>query len=149
MQRPRVMPPVYLLIAVVAMLALHFLVPIRHWIAWPWRWLGVLPATVGLVIGGWTATILVRRKTTIKPGEVSSQLVKDGPFRWSRNPIYLGMGLLLAGVALLLGSASPWFVLPLFLWQIGARIIPVEEAILAQTFGEDYLQYKNQVRRWI
>src|SRR5437764_409508 len=111
MKRLRVMPPVYLLAAIAAMAALHGWLTVRQLIFWPWRWVGFLPMALGVLTGGWVAVVFVRRKTTITPGEVSSDLVTDGPFRLSRNPIYLGMALILVAVALLLGSLTPWFVI--------------------------------------
>jgi protein-S-isoprenylcysteine O-methyltransferase Ste14 len=143
------MPPAYLLAALLMMMALHSLLPVRQLLTWPWRWLGLLPMMVGLMWGGWSVRIFARRKTTLKPGAVSTSLVTDGPFRLSRNPIYLGMVLVLAGAAVLLGSLSPWAVILPFVWLIGRNIIPVEEAILSEAFGEPYRQYRQRVRRWI
>ena len=148
-RRPRVIPPVYLLAAILVMLALHFTVPIRQLLYWPMRWVGLVPIVGGVLIGGSSAVLFARRKTTIRPGEVSSALVADGPFGFTRNPIYLAMVLLLAGAALLLGSVSPWVVIPPFVWLINRNIIPMEEAMLTDAFGDEYRQYQNRVRRWI
>jgi protein-S-isoprenylcysteine O-methyltransferase Ste14 len=148
MQRPRVIPPVYLLAAIVVMLALRFGLPLRGLITWPMRWAGLVPMVTGLLLGGWTTVLFAKRKTTIRPGEVSTALVTAGPFRVSRNPIYLGMALLLVGVALLCGSLSPWLVIPLFVWLINRNVIPMEEAMLAEAFGEEYRRYQGRVRRW-
>jgi protein-S-isoprenylcysteine O-methyltransferase Ste14 len=143
------MPPVYLLGAIVAMVALHFLFPIGQIVSGPWRWIGLAPAAVGLAIGGSAASLFRKRKTTIKPGDVSTSLMTDGPFRFSRNPIYVGMVCLLAGVAIGLGTISPWLVIPFFVAAISLRIIPVEEAMLHEAFGESYREYQLRVRRWI
>ena len=79
----------------------------------------------------------------------ASQLVTAGVFRVSRNPMYLGMTLLLIGLALWLGSASPWLIPPLFVIIITvAQIIPEEHA-LGQVFGEPYAAYRRRVRRWV
>jgi protein-S-isoprenylcysteine O-methyltransferase Ste14 len=59
------------------------------------------------------------------------------------------MVLALAGVALLLGSVSPWFVVPVFIGVISYNVIPVEESMLAERFGQEYLDYRARVRRWI
>ena len=143
------MPPVYLLVAILGMIALHYLFPVRQLIEGPWRWagLGLIVAGVGLVV--WVARIFKKRSTTIRPGDVSSRLVTDGPFRISRNPIYLGMVCVLAGIAIALGSLTPWLVIPVFIGVLTRNIIPVEEQMLEEAFGEDYLRYRATVRRWI
>lgn len=149
MKRPRILPPVYLLAAVLLMLGLHYWLPLRQLITWPWRWVGAAVCGAGLCLGIWSVMSFVRHKTTIKPGAVSSHLLTEGPFRFSRNPIYLGMVLILAGTALLLGSVTPWVAIPLFIWMISRNIIPVEEAMLTETFGDSYRQYQRRVRRWL
>jgi protein-S-isoprenylcysteine O-methyltransferase Ste14 len=143
------MPPVYLLAAIAAMVALHYLLPGRQILDAPWRWAGAVPIIAGLALGVWVATLFRRRKTTIKPGDVSSSLVTEGPFRLSRNPIYLGMTCILVGTALALGSLVPWLVVPVFVVLIGYNVIPVEEAMLEDTFGQSYADYRAHVRRWI
>ena len=73
----------------------------------------------------------------------------DGVFRFSRNPMYLGLLLLLIGWAVWLGSASPWLVPPLFVIILTfVQIIPEEQA-LSRNFGEQYVSYRESVARWI
>lgn len=148
-RRPKVFPPIYLLAAVLAMVVLHFVLPVRQWLAWPWRWIGLVPAIIGLLMGAWAISIFHRRGTTHRPGETSSHLVTSGPFRFTRNPMYVGMVLILAGEALLLGSLGPWIVIPLFILAVNADVIPIEEAMLAERFGAEYEGYRQRVRRWI
>jgi protein-S-isoprenylcysteine O-methyltransferase Ste14 len=146
---PRVIPPVYLLAAVVAMLALHRLAPVRQLIQWPWRWVG-LAVSAGGVLFGFSAVALFRRhRTTLRPGQRSTQLVDGGPFRVTRNPMYVGMTIALVGVALMLGTATPWVVVPLFVWLINRNVIPLEERMLLGAFGDEYARYQARVRRWI
>jgi protein-S-isoprenylcysteine O-methyltransferase Ste14 len=143
------MPPVYLLAAISAMVALHFYSPGKQILDAPWRWMGAVPIIAGLALVLWVAAVFRRRKTTIKPGDVSSSLVTDGPFRVSRNPIYLGMTSVLVGTAIALGSLVPWLVVPVFVVLVGYNVIPVEEAMLAEAFGQSYVDYQAKVRRWI
>ena len=145
----RVMPPVYLLAAIVTMSILHFLLPGPPILTSWWRWLGLGPLVGGIALGGTAARLFARHQTTIKPGHASSHLMVDGPYRFSRNPIYLGMVFVLAGAALLLGSLIPWLVLPVFAALIARNVIPVEEAMLEESFGTEYRQYRERVRRWI
>jgi protein-S-isoprenylcysteine O-methyltransferase Ste14 len=80
---------------------------------------------------------------------VSSALVVDGPFRFTRNPVYLGMVLFLFGVGVLLGSLTPFLVIPLFALVIDRRFVRVEEAMLTKAFGPSYSAYQSRVRRWL
>jgi protein-S-isoprenylcysteine O-methyltransferase Ste14 len=79
----------------------------------------------------------------------ASRLVTGGVFRISRNPMYLGLALLLIGWAVWLGSASPWLIPPLFVTIVTLlQIIPEEEA-LARLFGDQYVEYRRDVLRWL
>ncbi len=146
---PRIMPPVYLLVAILAMLALGWWFPLRHGFLGGWRWAALLPIGVGLGLAAWVATLFRRRGTTIKPGQISTSLLTAGPFRFSRNPIYLGMVSLLCGIAIALDSLTPWFVVPVFIALISLNVIPVEESMLAEVFGDEYAGYRRHVRRWL
>jgi len=92
-----------------------------------------------------------RAHTTVNPLDPTkaSRLVTGGVFQISRNPMYLGMLLLLVGWAIGLGSASPWLILPIFVGVITFfQIIPEEQA-LQSLFGTEYLPYRQRVARWI
>lgn len=103
----------------------------------------------GLAVVLWSARLFAAKKTAIKPFEVSSALVIEGPFRFSRNPMYLGMITLLSGVAVLLGSLSAWLT-PLAMFITLQKIfIPAEEAMMETAFGKEYREYKRRVRRWL
>ena len=146
---PRIMPPAYLLIAVVVMVALNYLLPGQQIVLGPWRWAGVVGIVAGFAIVFRIWLIFQRRKTTIVPGQQSSELVTSGLFRISRNPIYLAMVILLVGVAVSLGSLTPWLVIPVFIFIITRNIITLEEAMLQEAFGPAYAEYRARVRRWI
>jgi protein-S-isoprenylcysteine O-methyltransferase Ste14 len=146
---PRFYPPVLFLASLVLMGALHYLLPQVRWLDWPWRGVGAVPLAGGLLTGLWAIGLFRRRDTTIIPFEQSSSLIVDGPYRLSRNPIYLSMVLVLLGVWLLLGSLSPVLVVLLFVWWISTRFIVKEEQHLETQFGRTYLEYKEKVRRWV
>jgi protein-S-isoprenylcysteine O-methyltransferase Ste14 len=145
----RIVPPVYLLAAVIVMLLLHRFVPVRQLIGWPWRWIGVAVIVGGLAFGFSAVALFRRHRTTLRPGQASTALVDAGPFRVTRNPMYVGMTIALMGVALLLGSLTPWAVVPLFGIVIDRNVIPLEERMLVGVFGDEYARYQARVRRWI
>lgn len=86
--------------------------------------------------------------TTVKPFQVSTSLVTRGVYRISRNPMYLGFSLILAGLAVGLGSLTPWIVLPFFIELIESWFIQPEEKMLADQFGSGWEEYSAQVPRW-
>ena len=83
----------------------------------------------------------------VKPFEESRQLIETGPFRFSRNPMYLGLLLILAGTFILLGSLGPMVVL-VFVWLIMSQFVALEERALEARFGDACRRYKSRVRRW-
>ena len=149
--RLRIPPPILMLLAAGLMWMLDHYMPLAQWIDPPWHRLGGLVAAVGISID--VAALICFRKagTTVNPLDPSkaSRLVTDGVFRVTRNPMYLGLVLLLIGWGVWLGSASPWLVPPLFVIALTmVQIIPEEHA-LRRCFGEPYLSYQRKVPRWI
>ena len=145
----RVLPPVYFLMAIIIMVSLHFFAPITVVVTSPWNLLGVLPAGVALIIMLYAAYSFKRAQTTIKPFQESSALVTRGVYTFTRNPMYLSMALILAGIATWLGSVTSWLVILPFIFLISRVFIQTEEKMLAETFGSDYEEYRLRVRRWI
>jgi protein-S-isoprenylcysteine O-methyltransferase Ste14 len=149
MQRNKMLPPTYLLIALVAMVAFHFLLPVAQAIASPWNLFGVFPLVLGIVVNMIADNLFHTVKTTVKPGEESTVLVTNGPFRFTRNPMYLGFVLILAGVAIVLGSLTPFVVIPVFAVLMDRLFIRMEEQMLATRFGSAWQTYTRRTRRWI
>lgn len=84
-----------------------------------------------------------------EPWTPSKQLILKGPYRYTRNPMYLGMATTYLGLAILLQSVSALILLPLVLWVIQTKVIAREEAYLLRRFGDDYIAFTKAVRRWI
>ncbi|MDR3374695.1 MAG: isoprenylcysteine carboxylmethyltransferase family protein [Ancalomicrobiaceae bacterium] len=145
----RLYPPHVFLLAVIAMALLHWLLPVVILIAGPWRFLAVVP----LVASGALAMPAIRAfraaNTTTRPFEHSEALVTSGVYRLTRNPMYLGLLFFLAGIAVALGSLTPWLGVIGFFVAIDRLFIAYEEPMLAIRFGADYEAYKQKVRRWI
>ena len=148
-ERKIVLPPVILLIAVVAMIGLHFIFPCARWHHGAWRLVGGLLIAGGFFLAIWANVLFRKANTEVNPRKPSTSLVLDGPYRFTRNPMYLGMVLLLIGIALMLGSLTPWLVIPVFVWHISRRVIAFEERKLEAAFGSEYLDFKDRVRRWL
>lgn len=133
------------------MWALNRWLPLAHWIEYPWTRLAGLPLAAGIALGAAALMKFRQARTSVNPVDLSktSRLVSDGIFRITRNPMYLGLTLLLSGWAVWLGAASPWLIPPLFVIVITiVQIIP-EEQMLGRLFGEQYLAYQRRVARWI
>ncbi len=141
-------PPVVLVAGLLMIVLLHLLIPVGEVPGWLSRLGGVL-----FILGGAPGVLVIRQfrqaGTTIHPHDRSSSLVTEGLFRYSRNPIYLGMACALLGAALFLGSLLPLVVVPLFMWIIQSQFIVNEERMLEDKFGEAYRVYKTRVRRWL
>src|SRR5262245_66251149 len=148
--RPRrIVPPVYLVLHVMVMVLLHKVMPGPTLLRSPWTFAGAVPALLGLILGLLAVRLFKSARTTIRPFQESRSLVVAGPFASSRDPMYLGMALMLIGVLIFLGTTTPWIGIPSFVFVIDRLIIPHEEAALADKFGSDYAQYRTRVRRWL
>jgi len=145
----KIIPPVYLLLTTILMWTLHKLTPVFFLFTSPEKYTGFLFVLVGMLMVVWNASRFKKVGTTIKPFQESSFLLQRGMYRYSRNPIYLGMVVVLLGISIVLGSVTPFFLIPFFVWLIQIRFIIKEEQMLENTFGEPYLQYKARVRRWL
>ena len=113
------------------------------------RPLGWLIAGIGLALMLWTMWTFSRHHTTVNPFGGATTLCTSGPFRFSRNPIYLGDWLLLLGVSMLLYTYWPLLFAPLIWIMLRFGVIRNEEAHLEAKFGDAYRGYKARVRRWI
>jgi len=149
MNKPRIYPPAYLLVFLLATIALHFLLPLAKLVPSPWNAFGVIFLIVGFAIELQADGLFHRTGTTIKPDGEPNTLVTQGVFRLSCNPMYLGFTLALLGCAFLFGTLTPLLTVPVFMLLIERRFILPEEKMLAKKFQQDYLEYKLTVRRWI
>lgn len=149
MKNRTVLPPTYLWAAMILMVALHFLFPVVRLIPFPWQLIGLLPLVLGAALNVVADKAFRDAKTTVKPFQESASLVTTGAYRLSRHPMYLGFVLILLGEAVLLGSLTPFVVVPLFALLMERAFIVVEERMLAQKFGQAWLDYKRRTRRWV
>ena len=113
-----------------------------HYFGW-----GLIDAGVLLLL--WAALLMLWCRTTVNPYGKPAKLLKEGPFRFSRNPIYLADSLIYCGIALLWGSLWAWLLLPALIVTMQRGVIVYEEKLLNELFGEDYRAYCGRVRRWL
>ena len=147
----RLPPPLVYLAAVFAGWVLNtFLLPLPLFLAPPLRITG---ATIFILIG-LTAIIFAGRLfmqtgQDPKPWKPTTEIISTGIYRFTRNPMYMGMFLMLLGVALLMGGIGALLPVPIFILVVRNNFVLGEERFLETSFGQEYLDYKSQVRRWI
>jgi protein-S-isoprenylcysteine O-methyltransferase Ste14 len=117
---------------------LHYLSPAGTVLHFPYRLLGTVFGLAGFGIMMWAWTLFKRRKTVVCPTGKATTLIQVGPYRFTRNPMYLGMALILCGVAFLLGSVIAFLAPLAFYITMNEEFIPFEEQNMEQTFGEEY-----------
>lgn len=110
--------------------------------------LGALIFLAGLAVGLAAWGLFGRVGTRVEPWRASTGIVESGPFRWTRNPMYLGMALNYTGLAVALDGPIALILLPVLLAIIQTQVIAREERYLEGKFGQAYLDYKARVRRW-
>lgn len=142
-------PPVMFLLGIFVGVILQFIWSLPFI---PWQ-IGMIAGLVAIVLGAIliaSAAFMFRSAgTAMPPWETASAVVMRGPYRFTRNPMYLGMALIHAGVGL--GLTSVWILLMLVpvLWWINTRVIAREERYMAEKFGQSYQDYCQTVRRWL
>ncbi|WP_018235453.1 isoprenylcysteine carboxylmethyltransferase family protein [Ensifer sp. BR816] len=145
-----VRPPVAWALAVFAGVVLDAVFPLPFLpAAVPAGWLGALVFLTGLALLILAAATFRRAGTHIQTVQPTTAIVEAGPYRYSRNPIYIGMFLGLIGLALAFDSLWLLFMLVPFYFVIRYGVVAREEAYLERKFGDVYRAYKTRVRRWL
>lgn len=139
---------IFLICAVLAVLV-HFFMPVKQIISYPYNLTGILIIIAGVGLTTWANSVLLKHKTSIQPYQTPTAFVTTGPFQFSRNPVYLGMAMMLSGLAILLQSLFGFITPIVFAVIINKFFVPPEERYLAKQFGNAYRSYKKNVRRWI
>ena len=145
-------PPLIYMGGLALGLLLHRLVPLKY--------LPRTSRTIELTLGSTCISIALSvglsgfrqmrlANTNINPTQPVHAIVTEGPFRFTRNPLYLGMTLLYIGIMFLVNSLWPMLILPVVLGLMNFGVIAREERYLERKFGAQYLTYKQRVRRWI
>ena len=111
--------------------------------------LGGVVFALGAAVAAWGWLLFHRAGTTRVPGESSTTLVTGGPYRFTRNPMYVGLSLAYLGEAGLLQQFVPVILLPFVILYLNQVVIPLEEERLRAAFGQTYVGYQARVRRWL
>ncbi|HEX3179031.1 MAG TPA: isoprenylcysteine carboxylmethyltransferase family protein [Methylomirabilota bacterium] len=143
-------PPVWALLYLIIAGAVSWLLPPRTLPELRVVWLGVTLVALGVAISAWAFVLFRREGTDINPTSATNKsLVVRGPFRFTRNPMYLGLVVVTLGIAFWVGSL-PMFAVPLLAFATANGVhIPYEEAKMRRQFGAAFEAYMRDVRRWI
>ncbi len=147
----KIPPPIYAISIALIMWLLSRYFPVTQLITSPWNNLGIALMVLAGLSDFSSLYLFFKKRTTPNPmkPEFTTGLVTNGLYKFSRNPMYLGLLIILFGFAAYLGNLTPFLVLPAFYIVITEMQIKPEERMLEAKFGEEYLDYKNKVRRWL
>ena len=144
-----VWPPVLCATTVALGALVHLVFPVRLLPMLPARIAGAALALLAAGFAIWAGRMMHAAGTNVRPDQPTTAIVARGPYRISRNPMYVSLCLLQVGIALLIDGLAPLlFVVPLAL-TLHFGVIRREERYLAAKFGADYLAFKGRVRRWL
>lgn len=149
MNKKKSLPPTYFNISLILIFISHYFINILKFIYFPVTLIGIIPIITGCYLNLSADKNFKKYNTTVKPYEESSCLIKIGVFKFSRNPMYLGMFLILVGISILLGSIIPFIISVFYAFMINCIFISTEEKMLSEKFGDEWTEYKLNVRRWI
>jgi len=145
----RIHPPVIYAISILAGIGLNKLWPL----AMPFSFNGMLYGGAILllvvIIAAWSLYEFRRADTDVRPDRPDSALITSGPYRYTRNPLYIGLSLVQIAAATWFDNLWILLMLPLSILVITRYAIAREERYLEKLFGQDYLDYRSRVRRWL
>lgn len=148
-KKKKIPPPVLLLTCLAVMALLRWIWPIWVVLRFPLNLLGLAPVALGLTVGLSGVLKFRKEKTNWHPFKTADKLVTDGIYAYSRNPMYLGLTLLLVGAWILFGALSPLLCVLLFIAVASHWYIPGEERMLREKFGPAFQEYEAKVGRWL
>jgi protein-S-isoprenylcysteine O-methyltransferase Ste14 len=143
-------PPIAWALAVLAALALDWIMPLPFMPApAPAAWLGGAVFAIALALLVWAIATITRAGSNVPTNMPTTAIVDTGPYRFTRNPIYIGMFLGLVGLAIAFDSLWLLVALVAFAFVISYGVVAREEAYLERKFGDAYRRYCSRVRRWL
>ncbi len=113
------------------------------------QWPALICAGAAAILGVWSLVRFGRARTSVLPFRPSTALVTSGPYRYTRNPMYVSLFLLYTGCAFWFNIVWPLVLSPVLIAIVRYSVIEKEERYLEQIFGQEYIHYEQRVRRWI
>lgn len=114
-----------------------------------YRNMGIIVFFLGISLLFWSFSLFKKNKTPIVPGQKPTFVVAEGPYRFTRNPMYLGVTIALLGASIYFGNILAFFSPIIFFLIMNFYFVPFEEKLMENLFGRKYLNYKKKVRRWL
>ena len=145
----KILPPSWFFLTLALMVVLHFGMPVAGVLPYPWSLMGLPLVILGIILDLVADRSFKKHRTTVKPFQESTVLITEGVFVFCRHPMYSGFVLILVGTAVLLGTLSPFFVIPVFIFLMDKVYITVEEIMMADKFGVAWSSYVGRVRKWV
>jgi protein-S-isoprenylcysteine O-methyltransferase Ste14 len=147
-KKRKIIPPVYLATALVLMWMMNCYFPLYQYNHPPFAYAGIILVLFGIGMAGISAQMFRMAETGLEPFDEATTLVTRGFYRYTRNPMYLGMFMMLFGVAILFGNVGSLLPVPVFILIIRNNFVLGEERFMESVFGQTYIEYKCEVRRW-
>jgi len=144
----KITPPVYLMLILALMWLMNYCFPLYQYTHPPVAYSGIIFVFFGIAMAAISTEMFKAAETGLEPFDEVTTLITGGFYRYTRNPQYLGMFLMLFGVAILLGSVGSLLPVPAFVLVIRNNFVLGEERFMEASFGRHYLDYKSAVRRW-
>ena len=145
----RVAPPLVFLSYLIGALVVSRIISFPTPWTFPLRIDGGLMVIAGFVLAGSAISQMRKANTSPDPRHTVAALVTSGPYRFTRNPIYLGFFLIYLGFTLLAGTLWGLIASPFLIWTLTSAVIPAEEAYLDGKLGNQYKEFRSRIRRWI
>ncbi len=145
----KINPPIIYQSFIVLMIAIYFLLPKTRIIQFPFNLVGAFLFLFGAYVAISTRKSFKKMNTPMPPSSKPNMLHTNGAFRYTRNPMYLGIAIGLLGLAVLMSSFLNFVFPVIFLIITDVAYVRLEEKILEDELVDEYLDYKNRVRRWI
>lgn len=142
-------PPRIALFLVVIAALLHWATPLNYINVYSSHMFGAILGLVGFTMMIWGWWLFKKHGVAICPTSATARLVTHAIYRFTRNPMYLGLILMLVGLAIYVGTSPFYLAAVAFFVVINWVFCPYEEAKLVNVFGQEYLNYKSRVRRWL